>query len=62
MLREQYGRDWRLQQEERGRLVTSDDIPDWVVPEHRYCLLTESDKNTLTLRKCRGQLPAGHTG
>jgi len=56
-LKEKFGENWRRQQEERGRFVTSEDIPDWVVPEDRFCLLTESDKNTLTLRKCRGQLP-----
>jgi DNA polymerase I-like protein with 3'-5' exonuclease and polymerase domains len=57
-LKQLFGRDWRQQQEERGRSVDVRDIPDWVVSEYQYCLLTESDKNTLTLRKCRGQLPS----
>lgn len=57
-LRLEYGEGWMRQQEEKGRIVTVDDVPDWLIPEDRYCLLTEADKNTLTLRKCRGQLPA----
>jgi DNA polymerase I-like protein with 3'-5' exonuclease and polymerase domains len=57
-LRRQYGESWMSQQEERGRAVTVEDVPDWLIPEAKYCLLTEADKNTLTLRKCRGQLPA----
>jgi DNA polymerase-1 len=54
----QYGESWMRQQEEKGRSVTVEDVPTWLIPEDRYCLLTEADKNTLTLRKCRGQLPA----
>jgi DNA polymerase I-like protein with 3'-5' exonuclease and polymerase domains len=57
-LKEKWGEEWRRAQEEKGRSVTVLDIPDWLIPEDRYCLLNEADKNTLTLRKCRGQLPA----
>lgn len=57
-LKQEYGATWLQTQAEKGRNVTVDDVPDWLIPESRYCLLTEADKNTLTLRKCRGQLPA----
>lgn len=57
-LKADYGSSWLRQQEERGRTVAPEDVPDWVIPEADYCILTEADKNTLVLRKCRGQLPA----
>jgi DNA polymerase I-like protein with 3'-5' exonuclease and polymerase domains len=53
-----YGKEWMDKQREWGRSPTPDEVPDWVVPEDRYCVLTAADKDTLTLRKCRGQLPA----
>ena len=56
-LREHHGAEWRRWNEEKGRTITADDIPDWVIPEDEYCVLTEADKNTLQLRKCRNQLP-----
>lgn len=57
-LRVKHGQEWVKWNEEKGRTITPDDIPDWVIPEDAYCILTEADKNTLQLRKCRNQLPA----
>lgn len=57
-LKQEYGRGWMEKQFERNRSVEIEDVPDWLIPEDKYCILTEADKNTLTLRKCRGQLPA----
>jgi hypothetical protein len=33
-------------------------IPDWLLDERKYCLLLETDADTLTLRMLRDQLPA----
>jgi DNA polymerase I-like protein with 3'-5' exonuclease and polymerase domains len=61
-LLQEWGAKWVRSQEERGRKVTVEDIPEWVIPEDRYCMLLEADKLTLTLRKCRGQLPVDVVG
>lgn len=57
-LKKVYGASWLDAQAERGRAVTPEDAPDWLLPEDEFCVLTEADKNTLVLRKCRGQLPS----
>jgi DNA polymerase I-like protein with 3'-5' exonuclease and polymerase domains len=56
-LKAEYGRDWLETSRKRGREVSVDEVPEWLIPEDKYCVLTEADKNTLTLRKCRGQIP-----
>jgi DNA polymerase I-like protein with 3'-5' exonuclease and polymerase domains len=52
-----HGKDWLAQREEWGRPATVEDVPDWVIPENQYCVLTDADKKTLLLRMCRRQLP-----
>jgi len=56
-LKLKYGKSWVSAQEERGRKVAVEDIPEWVIPESLFCCLMSADKETLILRKCRGQLP-----
>lgn len=52
-----YGAAWLAKQAAKGRVIEDDRLPDWLIPEDRACILVESDKDTLVIRKCRGQLP-----
>lgn len=47
-------REWLSQRP----VKTYKDLPDYFIPEDRYCILVTADKNALILAKCRGQLPA----
>lgn len=57
-LKQEHGAAWIKRQEEQGKPVDINDLPDWLLPEDQFCILTEADKKTLILRKCRKQLPA----
>ncbi len=57
-LKRKYGEEWVEWQEKKGRVVADEDIPEWVIPEDKYCVLLSADKDVLTLAKCRKQLPA----
>lgn len=57
-LKLKHGADWIKRQTEQGKVVDENDLPDWLLPDDKVCLLTEADKNTLVLRKSRAQLPA----
>jgi DNA polymerase I-like protein with 3'-5' exonuclease and polymerase domains len=56
-LKQGHGSEWVEAQASRGRKVSPEQIPDWVLPEDRFCILTDADKKSLQLRKARGQLP-----
>lgn len=57
-LKAQHGRQWLERQAERGRRVSESDIPDWVLPEDQYCILLDTERDTLIVAKCLKQLPA----
>lgn len=52
------GANWMASQEGFGRKVTAKDVPNWMVPEDKYCVLTSANKDALLLGKLRNQLPA----
>ena len=37
---------------------TAEDIPEWVLPEERYCVLLKAERKNLIIAKCLKQLPA----
>jgi DNA polymerase I-like protein with 3'-5' exonuclease and polymerase domains len=57
-LKLEYGQDWLERRQQQDADVTEDDIPDRVLPETQFCILLESDKNTLTIARARRQLPS----
>lgn len=57
-LKLEYGAEWLARRQEMDPEVTAEDIPDRVLPESEFCILLESDKNTLLLARARKQLPA----
>lgn len=68
-LKREFGMDWLNKKLERNiwlrdngredecRDWSEKDIPDSVIPERQYCLLLDTDKDTLKLRMIRQQLP-----
>jgi DNA polymerase I-like protein with 3'-5' exonuclease and polymerase domains len=68
-LKKEYGQDWLIRrmdqnakaiargEPEKVRPATINDVPDYLIPTDKYCVLINTDKDTLKLRMVRGQLP-----
>lgn len=56
-LRKQYGQEWLAKQASWGHTKSVNDVPLWVIPENKYCVLVNTRTDTLRLARLRKQLP-----
>jgi DNA polymerase I-like protein with 3'-5' exonuclease and polymerase domains len=51
--KKQEGRTWLVKHPDKK----PEDVPEWVLPEDRYCVLLKAERKNLVIAKCLGQLP-----
>lgn len=56
-LKKQYGQEWLEKQRAKKRIVTEENVPDYLIPE-RYCILVSTEQDELRLARIYGKLPA----